>query len=231
MRPNKHVETLKKLAVKYDPDIHHRRSIRLRGYDYSQENAYFVTICTQHRECCLGDVINSEMKFTIRGKITHQLWLQITHHFPNVELDEFIVMPNHIHGIIVIVEDNCRGGVSPSHTEVGQQKHGVSPSHTEVGQQKHGMSPIFDILGEKGGETPPLRKQWRPTLGQIVAYYKYQTTKIINQIDNTPGNRIWQRNYYEHIIRDGKSLENIRQYIRENPGNWGKDLENPQKIL
>lgn len=147
------------------------------------------------------------MKYTLRGKIAHQFWFQIPHNFPNVKLDEFIVMPNHIHGIIAIADidtDNCRGGVSP---------------------------PSFPESSQKHQKNPPLQKHQKRKLGQIVAYYKYQTTKIINQIDDTPGNRIWQRNYYEHIIRNEQSLQNIRKYIVENPWHWEKDPENPTNIL
>ncbi|MEA5551501.1 transposase [Anabaena cylindrica UHCC 0172] len=171
--------------MKYNPDIHHRRSIRLRGYDYSQPGSYFVTICTQDHECFLGDLVNEDIKFMVRGVIAYQFWLQIPNHFPNVELDEFVVMPNHIHGIIVIT-DKFRGR-------------------------------------EQEGE---LKK---PNLGQIIAYYKYQTTKIINQIDDTPGIRLWQRNYYERIIRNQNALYIAQQYILANPLRWPKDPHNPRR--
>ncbi|BAY25258.1 hypothetical protein NIES2100_50640 [Calothrix sp. NIES-2100] len=184
--------------MKYNPKIHHRQSIRLGGYDYSQPGAYFITICTQHHECCLGEIINGEMKLTIRGAIAFRLWLEIPDHFPNVELDEFIIMPNHLHGIIVIT-DNFTDG-------------------------------LYEDLGAdiKGGETPPLRRR-KTTLGQIVAYYKYQTTKIINQIDCTPKNRVWQRNYYDRIIRHQNTLHLIQRYIIANPIRWDKDPENPRR--
>jgi len=189
--------------MKYNPKIHHRQSIRLRGYDYSQPGSYFITLCTQNRECNLGEIMNGEMKFTVRGFIIDEFWLKIPDHFPNVELDEFIVMPNHIHGIIVINGNFHERG-----------KH----------QQNHKESGENNI---EGGETPPLRKT---TLGQIIAYYKYQTTKIINQIDNTPAIRIWQRNYYERIIRNQKILDLARQYIFQNPFRWDKDPNNPYKL-
>ena len=166
----------------YDPDKHHRRSIRLKEYDYSQAGAYFVTICTQDRKCFLGNVGNETVELSPIGKIAHEFWFEIPKHFQNVQLDTFVVMPNHMHGIIFI-DDNCRGGV-----------------------------------------TPPLR---RPTLGQIVAYYKYQPSKIINRIRNTIGMSVWQRNYYEHVIRNEKDLNQIRGYIFNNPIRWEFDKENP----
>lgn len=183
--------------MKYNPNIHHRQSIRLGGYDYSQPGAYFITICTQHRECNLGEIINGKMKFTVRGFIVYEFWLKIPHHFPNVELDQFVIMPNHIHGIIVINDELL---------------------------DKHDSKGGDDT---KGGETPPLRK--KITLGQIIAYYKYQTTKIINKIDETPGLRIWQRNYYDRIIRHQKILDIARQYIFQNPLRWDKDPNNPRR--
>ena len=128
--------------MKYNPKVHHRQSIRLRGYDYSQPGAYFITLCTQNRECNLGEIMNGEMKFTVRGFIIDEFWSKIPDHFPNVELDEFIVMPNHVHGIIVI-NDELLG------------KKNIKKTNTEGGE-----------INTEGGETPPLRKT---TLGQVIA--------------------------------------------------------------
>jgi len=88
--------------MNYLPDKHHRRSIRLQGYDYSQPGIYFITLCTQNRECLFGEILNGEMRLNEFEKIANQCWLEIPHHFPNVQLDEFVVMPDHIHGIIVL---------------------------------------------------------------------------------------------------------------------------------
>ncbi len=169
----------------YNPDKHHRRTIRLKEYDYSRAGVYFVTVCTQDRKCFLGNVGNGTVELSHIGKTAHEFWFEIPKHFKNVQLDAFVVMPNHIHGIIFI-DDNCRGGV-----------------------------------------TPPPRN---PTLGQIVAYYKYQTSKIINQIRNTIGMPVWQRNYYEHVIRNEKELNQTRQYVINNPLQWKFDKENPDTI-
>jgi Transposase and inactivated derivatives len=118
------------------------------------------------------------------GKITELYWNEIMNYFPNVELDEYVIMPNHLHGIIILNEQ-CRGEV-----------------------------------------TSPLQK---PTLGKVVAYFKYQSTKLINEINVAPGNRFWQRSYYEHIVRSDKELNNIREYIVNNPMQWNADEENPMK--
>jgi REP element-mobilizing transposase RayT len=178
----------------YDTENHQRRSIRLKEYDYSQEGAYFVTICTHKKVCILSEITNGEMRLNKYGNVVIKCWLEVPHHFPNVEIDTFVVMPNHFHGILVI--HDCRGEVT-------------SPT-------------------PKGAETAPLR---RYTLGQIMAYFKYQTTKSINQICHTPGTRLWQRNYYEHVIRNEHDLNDIRQYILDNPVKWDMDENNPGRQI
>lgn len=182
--------------MRCNSDKRHRRSIRLKEYDYSQAGGYFVTICTYGGECLLGNVINGEMRLSKCGESVNKFWHKIADHFPDVKTDVFVVMPNHIHGIIFIVDER-RGGVSPP------------------------------IQPHQGEETSPLRK---PTLGQIIAYFKYQTTKQINQILNTAGASLWQRNYYEHVIRNEDDLRQIREYIVNNPLKWELDSENPKNI-
>jgi putative transposase len=185
----------------YNPEIHHRRSIRLKGYDYSQPGAYFVTVCACNMECLFGKIANGGMILNEYGEIVMKYWDTIPGHFLHVETDEFIVMPNHMHGIVFV--KNCRGEVS-------------SPFSSD-------SDTIKSI--KQGGETPPLRKN---TLGKVVAYFKYQSAKKINQIRMAPGVPVWQRNYYERIIRNEKELQSIREYIRYNPLKWDDDDENPK---
>ncbi|MCL4459777.1 MAG: transposase [Chloroflexi bacterium] len=200
------------IVQRYEPEKYRRRSIRLNNYDYSQAGVYFVTICTYNRECLFGEIANSQMELSPIGAIAYQCWCEIPKHFNPVQLDEFIVMPNHIHGIIVITE-NRRGEVT-------------SPSGMDgVTNEGTGTVPLRKPMGGTG--TVPLRK---PTLGQIVAYYKYQTTKMINRLGNTPGNPVWQRNYYEHVVRNEDDLGKIREYIVNNPLKWEWDEENPENI-
>jgi len=189
----------------YNPEIHQRRSIRLKRYDYSQPGAYFVTICAWNKECLFVDVEQGETMLNEYGEIIMKCWDTIPSHFVNVGCDEFVVMPNHIHGVIFI--NNCRGEVSSPFSEIV-----ATNSKTKT-------API------QGRETPPPRKI---TLGQIVAYFKYQSAKRINDISNTPGTPVWQRNYYEHIIRDDRELQAFREYIRYNPIKWNEDEENPE---
>ena len=183
----------------YNPQIHHRHSIRLPEYNYRQPGYYFVTMSTQNRECLFGEIKEEKIILSEIGKIVYDFWPKVREHFNNVELDEFIVMPNHFHGIVVIKEilnyrgeDNSRRG----------------------------------NLYCRGGVTPPRRLLSSPRLGQIIAYFKYQTTKHINKLLRMPAKKIWQRNYYEHVIRNDQSLYNIRNYIVNNQLKWNKDVEN-----
>jgi len=184
------------MGIKYDPRIHHRRSIRLPGYDYSQEGAYFLTICAQGRECLFGDIQEDLVTLSDYGNIVDQGWHQLPIRFNTVELDESVIMPNHFHGIVVI--------------------HGGAEAASE---------PVTN--GEAAGGGIPSRRG-KPNLGQIVAYFKYQTTKRVNEQRDTPGQKVWQRNYYEHIIRSELSLDHLRHYIRHNPQRWAVDQLHPQ---
>ena len=190
--------------TKFDPQKHHRRSIRLKGYDYSQEGAYYVTIVTWRREFLFGEIVNQEMMLSPYGEIVQKWWEEIPVHFSNVETGAFVIMPNHVHGVIYILDER-RGTVSVPHDNVTQYA--------------------------LGGEPPPLRAfDGIPTLGQIVAYFKYQSTKEMNKVENTGTvTKFWQRNYYEHIIRNEKDLQNKTDYIEANPRLWNEDDENPAK--
>jgi len=195
--------------TRYDPQKHHRRSIRLKGYDYSQPGAYFVTICTHERARLFGRVVDEEMVLNAFGEIVWEEWFRSAEIRTEIELfaDEFVVMPNHIHGIVWIVE-----------TDVGT--HGVGA---------HGVVGATDV-GAHG--RAPLRRPPR-SLGAFIAGFKSAATKRINALRGTPGVPVWQRNYYEHIIRNpvranGRSpLHAIRRYIADNPLRWHLDRYNP----
>ena len=162
--------------MKYDPRIHHRRSIRLSGYDYSQPGAYFVTICTYNREPSLQA---EQVKQVVRSA-----WDSLPARFPQVMLDEFVVMPNHVHGIIILA-----------------------------------------ATGE-----PPLRRgaaSSAPTLSRVVRALKSLSAREANSIMNRSERPFWQRNYYEHIIRDDDELNIIRRYIKDNPLMWDQDPDTP----
>ncbi len=161
-----------------------RRSLRLPGYNYSQPGAYFVTICTQNRLPIFGRVDQGRMLLNNCGIIATRKWERLDERFPEIEIDEFIVMPDHMHGIVII-------------SDVGA---------TPVGAN-HDL-PIHEL--------PRLARR-RMTLPMVIGFYKMNTAKAINIANDTRGTHVWQRNYYEHIIRNQDSLNRIRRYIQENP--------------
>ena len=167
----------------YDPEKHHRRSIRLRGWDYTSPGAYFVTLCTHNGQCLFEDE-----RFR---QIAEEEWQRTAIIRPYVQLDEFVIMPNHIHGILWIVRD--------------------------------------DNVGARRRLAPTPRGAPSGSLGAIVGQYKSAVTRRINRIRKTPGAPVWQRNYYEHIVRKEDELRRIREYIRLNPLKWGLDRENPNR--
>jgi putative transposase len=195
---------------KFDPKIHHRRSIRIKGYDYAQAGAYFVTIVTYQRDCLFGEIIDGKMYVNEYGRIVQKWWNEISNHFPSAELGAFVIMPNHVHGIIFITAER-RGEVISPRDDPNSNNQDVNITGTN----------------NQGGDAsqPPLRK---PTLGQIVAYFKYQSTKEMNQIETPEAlTKFWQRNYYEHIIREEKDLQHKTDYINANPMLWHEDDDNP----
>lgn len=179
--------------MNYNPNIHHRRTIRLQTYDYSNEGLYFVTICTHNRQPLFGQIVNDEMELNDAGRMVEKQYHLLEQKYSNVTCREYIVMPNHFHCIIQITDNEFVGAGSA-----------CPKTSTNTTNIMH-----------SGGQTPPLRNI---TLGQIVGYFKYQTTKNVNF-----NKRLWQRNYYEHIIRTQHSYEEIVTYILENPKRWSKD--------
>ncbi len=194
--------------MNYNPEIHHRRSIRLKDYDYSQKGAYFVTICTQNRECLFGQIENAVILLNDAGKMIEGWWLEIQNKYKTVTLDTFIVMPNHFHGIISIVgADLC---VCPSADGVCPDKNN---STEKIKEGEHMGSPLHRIL------------QWFKTLTTNEYIRNVKQQKWLPFIG-----RLWQRNYYEHIIRNEDELIRIREYIINNPLQWAEDENNPVNI-
>ena len=198
--------------MKYDPQKHHRRSIRLKGYDYTQPGAYFVTVCTYQRAKIFGEVINGEMKLSALGEIVREEWLRSAEIRKEIQIfeDEFVVMPNHGHGIVWIVD-----------TTAGAE--GVRPDM----ERAHAMRPDPIRPDEFVQARASLRRVPR-SLGSFMAGFKASVTSRAGRKLNMTG--IWQRNYYEHIIRNERELRNIRWYIRNNPFNWQSDRDNSQNI-
>ncbi len=164
-----------------------RKALRLKCYDYAAVGAYFVTVCVFEKMCILGDIVHGQMREYDHGRVIHDIWDQLPQRYGNIKLDHCVMMPNHFHGIVMI-----------TNTDVGAGSPGPDGS----------PGPLMT-----GGETPPLR----PTLSRVMGYFKYETTKRINGMRNTPGMKLWQRSFYDRVIRDEREWNDIRQYIAYNP--------------
>jgi putative transposase len=165
-----------------------RKQLRLKGYDYSSAGAYFVTICAKDRKHLFGRILDETMEANRCGHIVEESWRDIPNHDRRVELDEFILMPNHIHGIVVILDD-------------------------------------FPTVG--AGSEPATTR--RHSLSEIIRGFKTFSARRINEIRGTPGVPVWQRGFFDHIIRNERSLVRIREYISSNPQRWVLDKENSDR--
>jgi REP element-mobilizing transposase RayT len=161
----------------------------LRDYDYTRAGAYFVTICTWQRECLFGEVVNGAIRLNSYGEIVQEEWSLTAALRDYVMLDEFIVMPNHCHAVLII--DDCRGTACRAH-----------------GVESFGRP----VAG---------------SLATVIRSFKSAATKRVNVLRDNPGVPVWQRNYYERVIRDEQELAAIRQYIADNPVRWAEDENHP----
>jgi REP element-mobilizing transposase RayT len=184
-----------------NPDHRHRRTLRLPGYDYAQTGAYFVTICAECRACLFGEIIAGEMHRNGAGQMLAERWARLQSKYA-VKADEFIVMPNHVHGILIVegIEPAMQAATGQPHVAAPTQSIAQSPLGTMVGWFKAMTSNAY-IRGVK-------QQGWPPFDG-----------------------RLWQRNYYEHIVRGERNLAAIREYINANPARWADDPENPSMTL
>lgn len=176
----------------------HRRSIRLKNYDYSSFGYYFVTICAFNRDHTFGKIVDGSIFLSTIGKIVHQNWLEIPNHYPKVILDNFIVMPNHMHGIIQI----CNVNVGVDYNQ---------PLHRHKPRRHTFQHPIPNSIAYVIGTYK----------SSVKRYFTRQNVDLI----------VWQRNYYDHIIRDDNDLNRIRRYIDENTQNWYRDRNNPEGLF
>jgi REP element-mobilizing transposase RayT len=210
--------------MKFDPKIHHRRSICLKGYDYRQAGGYFVTMVTQGRDELFGEVVNGEMILNDAGEMIVRWWLELPSKFPNVNVDNFVVMPNHFHGIIFIIDDvdaNIVGvdlvgddlrvvpSVVPSLDENGEFKgeHGGPPQRTDSSRP---------IDSSRRTDSPQQRQN--APLSQMIQWFKTMTTnEYIRGVKNLGwkpfSGKVWQRDYYEHIIRSQAAADRIAPVV------------------
>jgi len=184
--------------------VPHRHSIRLTGYDYSQAGAYFVTICTYHRQLLFGEIHDGEMHLNASGRMVSAQWLQLPYRYIDLELGEFVVMPNHIHGILVITG---RGEASLTSVFAG----------TDISSEDASLL-------RPNGTVPG-------SIGAIIQNFKSITSRKINKLSGKSEEPIWQRNYYEHVIRDEIDYQAIHDYILSNPLNREKDEKNQKQTL
>jgi len=173
-------------AMKTDVEKHRRRLIRLREYDYKQAGAYFITVVAHGRAVLFGEIAGGETRLNEFGQIVERAWADLPEHYLNVQCDAFVVMPNHIHGIIMLGEPIVEAGLKPAPTR-------------------------------------------RHELPEIVRALKTFSARRINEMRHTPRASVWQRNYYEHIIRGDRELLRVREYILNNPLDWENDRENPSQ--
>ena len=177
------------LVMNFDINSHRRKLIRLRHYDYSQAGAYFITICVQNRECLFGNIIDGEMQLNDVGRMVQSLWKELPIFYFGSEIDEFVIMPNHFHAIIILNES-------------------VGAIHE---------SPLRMTAIERRNMAIP----------KMIGRFKMTTSKRINQIRKTPGATVWQRNYWERVIRNEIELNAFREYIANNPLQWHLDKLHP----
>lgn len=168
-----------------------RRSIRLRGYDYSQDGAYFITICTYGRECLFGSITEGELSLNEYGLAVRAEWMKTSQVRTNLETDVFVVMPNHFHAVLFIGKT--------------------------TGTARRAATDTREAFGRPRSDSLPT----------VVRSFKAAVTKLVNDLRGTPGMPVWQRNYYEHVVRGEADLEIIRDYVTGNPGKWSLDAENP----
>jgi putative transposase len=208
--------------VKYNPEKHHRRSLRLKGYDYSSPGAYFITICTHQRECLFGEIVDGEMQLNELGQIAAHEWARSADIRQEIEFDAWVVMPNHIHGIVMInAIDRDADDVNRANCHSPLPVRANCHSPVQVGA--NGNSPMHSPMH------PPMKMK-SCSLSSFVTGFKSATTKQINIHRNTWKIPVWQRNYYEHIIRNEEALQHIRRYVHNNPIVWQQDQLHPDNL-
>jgi REP element-mobilizing transposase RayT len=207
----------------FDPEKHHRRSIRLRNYDYSQPGAYFVTICTYQKQSWFGEIKNGQIYLNQLGKIVADEWLKTCKIRPNFKLDEWVIMPNHFHGIVIINDysgDDQSLGARDAPLDLGARDAPLDLGARDAPLDLGARDAPLDL----GARDAPLQQKPN-SLSSCIAGFKSAVTKRINLLRQNTDTPIWQRNYYESILRDEKYLAVVREYIINNPKNWPNDRD------
>ncbi len=189
----------------FHPDIHHRRSIRLKGHDYGQPGTYFITVCTYHRSPVFGHITAGKMQLSETGRMVQSVWEQMEAYYPNIRTDAFIVMPDHIHGILHVRAAPCGRPGSTIDAMIGRPERNTRDSSLPDTGQPQGVAPTD-----------------APTAGLSLpdAVHRFKSLTSKRYRDATSCGRLWQRNYWERIVRDETALHAVRRYIRDNPMHW-----------
>jgi len=191
--------------MNFNPDIHRRRSIRLKSHNYSTTGAYFVTVCAQNRGCLFGEIVDAQMVLNDAGRMVQEVWNEMPVYYQGIQIDTFVIMPNHIHGIIVLTGINV--GAGPR----------TCPNQRDDNGQPRGVAPTM-------------------SLPDVVHRFKLMTTTRYRWAVTKYGwppfqKRLWQRNYFERVIRNDSEMERVREYITGNPARWLEDEENPDHAV
>lgn len=199
-----------------NPDRRNRKSIRLKGYDYSKAGLYFITLCVQDRKCLFGDIVNGAMVLNAEGCMVDEAWLKLPDRFPNIRLHNYVVMPNHFHAILEIaVRATLVVAHDATNAHDGTNTHDATNAHDATNTHDKGQPQGLPL----------------PTVGDMVGAFKSMVTvEYILGVKNLGWQpftgKLWQRNYWEHIIRDEPSYLRISEYITNNPENWTDDKLN-----
>ncbi|MFD2517614.1 transposase [Salinimicrobium flavum] len=207
------------------------KSARLENWDYRWNAAYFITICTAHRKHYFGEIIKGKMEFSPVGIIADIMWHEITHHTSHVQLGAFVVMPNHIHGILILnnpeipIEDNENGNDlknKEGKEKDEKEKDGKEKDGKENVQTLHATSPQSPQDLQNPPKNPQMAKisPKANSISTIIRSYKSATTKHAHRLGYEFE---WQTRFHDHIIRNDISYYNISNYIKNNPVNWKED--------
>ena len=196
-------------GMKYNPQLHNRKSARLKGYDYSSQGIYHVVLRVKNELCAFGKITASEMALSSVGLIAEQCWKEIPGHFSSVRLDQYVVMPNHIHGIIVI--ESSRNSSKTASQDVVPRK------DVQLNVPTNEFSKTMSEISPKSKSLPVIVRTYKAAVTTRCRFAGFNAFE-------------WQSRYYDHIIRDGTDLDRVRMYILNNPVNWARDQDNPRNI-